>query len=136
MDEDRRHDEEPEERIPERSLIVREPWASYIVQGRKTWEVRRYPTRVRGRIGIVSPRGLIGAVRLVRVLGPFTVEELLEEIERHLAPEEFLREYAQDRPLWVWELEEAEEFEEPYEVERAGGPRIWVLRRWVRRRDQ
>jgi hypothetical protein len=83
----------------------------------------------------VSQRGLIGAVRLTRVLGPFTVEELLEETERHVAPEAFLREYAQERPLWAWELEEAEEFAEPYEVERAGGPRIWVVRRQVRRRD-
>lgn len=134
MDRERR-EREWEERIPERSLVVREPWASYIVQGRKTWEIRRYPTRIRGRIGIVSPRGLIGAVRLERVLGPFTVEELIEEIERHLAPEEFLRTYAQGKPLWAWELEEAEEFAEPYEVERASGPRIWVVRRQVRRRD-
>jgi hypothetical protein len=135
MTREREERDQWEERIPERSLVVREPWASYIVQGRKTWEIRRYPTRVRGRIGIVSQRGLIGAVRLTRVLGPFTVEELLEEIERHLAPEAFLREYAQERPLWAWELEQAEEFAEPYEVERAGGPRIWVVRRQVRRRD-
>ncbi|MDW8059296.1 MAG: ASCH domain-containing protein [Thermomicrobium sp.] len=128
--------DEPREEIPKRSFVVREPWATYIVQGRKTWEIRRYPTRIRGRIGIVSPRDLIGAVQLVRVLGPFTVEELLEEIERHLAPGQFLREYAQERPLWAWELQEAEEFAEPYEVERAGGPRIWVVRRQVRQRAQ
>ncbi len=134
MAERERRRREDDETIPERSLVVREPWASYIVQGRKTWEIRRYPTRIRGRIGIVSPRGLIGAVRLVRVLGPFTVEELLEEVEKHLAPEEFLRAYAQERPLWAWELEEAEEFAEPYEVERPGGPRIWVVRRQVRGR--
>jgi len=86
MTREREERDQWEERIPERSLVVREPWASYIVQGRKTWEIRRCPTRVRGRIGIVSQRGLIGAVRLTRVLGPFTVEELLEETERHLAP--------------------------------------------------
>lgn len=123
----------PEPEIPARSLVVREPWASLIVGGRKTWEIRRYPTRIRGRIGIVSRRGLIGAVRLVEVLGPFTVEELLVHVEKHLAPEEVLREYAGGAELYAWVLAEPEEFPEPFEVERPRGPRTWVTGRQVRR---
>ncbi|GBD15238.1 hypothetical protein HRbin26_00124 [bacterium HR26] len=119
-------------KVPERSLVVREPWATHIVEGRKRWEIRRYPTRVRGRIGIVSPRGLIGAVRLIDVLGPFAVEELLEHIDKHLATEEFLSAYAGTRPLYAWVLEEPEAFPEPLAVERPGGPRVWVHRRQVR----
>ncbi len=119
--------------IPVRSLVVREPWASLIVGGRKTWEIRRYPTRIRGRIGIVSGRGLIGAVRLVDVLGPFSVEELLLHIEKHLAPEEVLRAYAGDSELYAWVLAEPEEFPEPFEVERPRGPRTWVTESQVRR---
>ncbi len=126
-------DERREPQIPARSLVVREPWASYIVGGRKTWEIRRYPTRIRGRIGIVSGRGLIGTVRLVEVLGPFTVEELLRHIEKHLAPEEMLREYAGDSDLYAWVLAEPEEFPEPLQVERPRGPRTWVTETQVRR---
>ncbi len=119
-------------KIPERSLVVREPWATHIVEGRKRWEIRRYPTRVRGRIGIVSPRGLIGVVRLVDVLGPFAVEELLEHADKHLATKEFLSAYAGARPLYAWVLEEPEAFPEPLAVERRGGPRVWVHCRHVR----
>lgn len=119
--------------IPTRSLVVREPWASLIVSGRKTWEVRRYPTRIRGRIGIVSGRGLIGAVRLVEVLGPFSVAELLLHFEKHLAPEEVLRAYAGGRDLYAWVLAEPEEFPEPLAVERPRGPRTWVTQSQVRR---
>jgi len=125
--------EREEVTIPARSLVVREPWASLIVGGRKTWEIRRYPTRIRGRIGIVSGRGLIGAVRLVEVLGPFSVEELVVHIEKHLAPEEVLREYAGGGELYAWVLEEPEEFPEPLEVERPRGPRTWVSGAQVRR---
>lgn len=123
--------DEPE--IPARSLVVREPWASLIIGGRKTWEIRRYPTRVRGRIGIVSRRGLIGTVRLVDVLGPFTVEELMVHLEKHLAPEEVLREYAGGGELYAWVLAEPEEFPEPFQVERPRGPRTWVPGSQVRR---
>ncbi len=125
--------EREEVTIPARSLVVREPWASLIVGGRKTWEIRRYPTRVRGRIGIVSGRGLIGTVRLVEVLGPFTVGELLRHVEKHLAPEEVLREYAGGSELYAWVLEEPEEFPEPFQVERPRGPRTWVTEAQVRR---
>lgn len=120
-------------KIPARSLVVREPWASLIVGGRKTWEIRRYPTRIRGRIGIVSRGRLIGAVRIVEVLGPFTVEELVIHVEKHLTPEEILREYAGGAQLYAWVLQEPEEFPEPFPVEPPRGPRTWVTESQVRR---
>jgi len=72
-------------------------------------------------------------VRLVEVLGPFSVEELAVHIEKHLAPEEVLREYAGGGELYAWVLEEPEEFPEPLEVERPRGPRTWVSGAQVRR---
>lgn len=124
--------DEPE--LPEHILTVREPWATHIVEGRKLWEIRRYPTRIRGRIGIASSRGLIGTVRLTDVLGPFTIEELLDHIEKHLAPATFLEAYAQGQPLYAWVLEDPEPFPIPYALERPTGPRIWVRRRHVKGR--
>lgn len=119
--------------IPERSLFVREPWATDIVEGRKRWEVRRYPTRVRGRVGILSPRGLIGTVRIVDVLGPFTLDDMLQHAEQHRAPERFLSVYAGSKPLYAWVLEDPEAFSDPVPVRRPKGPQVWITRRHIER---
>ena len=118
------------EQLPEWALIVREPYASYIVSGIKTWEIRRYRPRHRGRIGIVSKEGLLGTVELVTVHGPFTVEELLhkEHWERHRADETFLRKYARGEPLYVWELRAPHRFPKPIPIVRPRGPVVWLHR--------
>jgi hypothetical protein len=46
---------------------VREPYASYIVDGKQTWEIRKRVARHRGPLGIVSRGLLIGQADLVGV---------------------------------------------------------------------
>ncbi|RLE96227.1 MAG: RNA-binding protein, partial [Thermoprotei archaeon] len=41
-----------------KGLIVRQPYASMLARGEKRWEIRRYSTRVRGPVALVS-RGLL-----------------------------------------------------------------------------
>jgi hypothetical protein len=116
--------------LPERGFRVREPYATYIVEGKKRWEVRRYPTDVRGRVGVISGNKVIGTVEITGSKGPFSVEELRAHPDRHLADERFLREYAKGEKLYVWELGEARKFSEPVEFEGKRGQRTWVrLRR-------
>ena len=40
--------------IMERALIVRQPWIELILSGRKTWEMRSSPTKIRGRVGLIE----------------------------------------------------------------------------------
>ena len=120
--------------VPERGFRVREPYATYIVEGKKRWEIRRYPTGVRGRVGVVSGDKVIGTVEIVGSRGPFSVEELRDHPDRHLADERFLREYAKGEKLYVWELGEARKFHEPVEFEPQRGQRTWVRLRRVARR--
>ncbi len=111
---------------PKLGLIVREPYASLIVDGRKVWEIRRRRTRHRGPLGIVTGGRLIGQADLVAVEGPFSVEELLAHQEKHQAEEAFLRAYAGEAPLFAWVLENAFRYEKPLYVPKRAGRVIFV----------
>ncbi|MBV8400626.1 MAG: ASCH domain-containing protein [Acetobacteraceae bacterium] len=37
-----------------RGLIIDRPWAGLIADGKKTWEMRTRPTKVRGWIGLIA----------------------------------------------------------------------------------
>lgn len=51
---------------PSRALLVKDPWATQIVQGAKQWELRSRATTVREVIGIalVGPGTILGEVSL------------------------------------------------------------------------
>jgi len=110
---------------PQRGLIVRQPYAGWIVDGEKVWEIRKHPTRRRGPIGIVSNGQLIGQVDLVGVEGPFTVEELRAHEEKHRAGK-FLADYAQGKPLWAWVLANPRRYPRPLPVPPRQGRVMWV----------
>jgi hypothetical protein len=62
-----------------RGLLVRDPYATQILNGEKTWEIRGRPTQIRGPVIIVkSGTGhAFGTVDLVRVLGPLDLDDLV-----------------------------------------------------------
>ncbi|MEZ0321801.1 MULTISPECIES: ASCH domain-containing protein [unclassified Thermus] len=111
---------------PKLGLIVREPYASFIVDGRKTWEIRKRQTRHRGPLGIITGGYLIGQADLLDVQGPFTVEELLAHPEKHLAEEAFLRAYAGEQPLYAWVLHNAFRYEKPLLIPKKPGRVMFV----------
>ncbi len=109
-----------------RGLIVREPYASLIVRGEKVWEIRKRRTNVRGEVLIVSNGRILGKVKIVDVLGPFTPEELAEHSDKHRVSYEDLKKYAGNCKLFAWVLEGAEEFERPIKVRIPRGAQVWV----------
>ena len=62
----------------DRLLVVAEPWASLLVDGEKTWELRTTSTKVPGPIGIAAKGTgtIIGAVERIDIHGPFTRPEI------------------------------------------------------------
>ena len=50
--------------LPERALLVKEPWASLLVDGAKTWELRTENCTIRGRVGIAVRGKIIGEVNI------------------------------------------------------------------------
>lgn len=111
---------------PERGFRVREPYATYIVQGKKRWELRKHPTRVRGRVGVISNDRLVGTVEIRDVHGPYSVEELAAHYDRHLAEPRFLRQYAGEGKVYVWELEHPRPLHPPERIRSKQGQQLWV----------
>ncbi len=109
-----------------KGLIVREPYASLIVEGKKEWEIRKTKTKIRGEVLIISNGKAVGKAELVDVLGPFTPEELAEHEDKHHATLEFLREYSNGKPLYAWVFRNAEKFERPRGVRMARGVQVWA----------
>lgn len=108
----------------EKALSVRQPWASLIVCGLKTVEIRTWSTTYRGPLYIhasksqddiamnrfqleAPPMGaLLGTVELVKV-EPFTREMWDELAEKHLDNGAFIP------GLYAWQLENARPLAEP-----------------------
>jgi hypothetical protein len=108
----------------EKALSIRQPWASLIVCGLKTVEIRTWSTAYRGLLYIhasksqddiamnrfqleAPPMGaLLGTVELARV-EPFTKEMWEELAEKHLDNGAFIS------GLYAWHLENARPLAEP-----------------------
>ncbi|ASJ13566.1 ASCH domain-containing protein [Thermococcus thioreducens] len=109
-----------------KGLIVREPFATLIAEGKKVWEIRKSRTNVRGRVLIISGGKAVGSAELVDVLGPFTPEELGQHADKHLADVDFLRQYSGGKPLYAWVFRNAEKFKIPRKVRISRGAQVWA----------
>lgn len=109
-----------------KGLIIKEPFASMIVRGEKRWEIRKTNTKFRGEVLIISNGFVIGSARLVDVLGPFSVEELMKYKEFHKVEYDVLLEYSKGKKLYAWVFDDAKEFDEKIKVRIPRGVRVWV----------
>ncbi|MDN5358726.1 MAG: hypothetical protein PWP76_569 [Candidatus Diapherotrites archaeon] len=109
-----------------RGLIVREPWASLIVEGKKRWEIRRTNTKHRGPVAIISSGKVIGVAEIVDVL-ELPVEEIAHRIEKHYADPLLILRYGTGRKtLYAWVLRNARKLKAPVEIELPKGAQMWV----------
>ena len=118
-----------EDEVGPRGLLVRDPYASQILNGEKVWEIRGQPTQIRGLVAIVkSGTGrTFGTVNLVRVLGPLDLEDLVdapelppserEELGRCGLPYPKTYAYVFTNPRW---------FERPVPYKHPSGAVTWV----------
>lgn len=118
-----------EEDIGPRGLMVRDPYASQILDGEKVWEIRGRATQVRGPVVIVkSGTGrAFGIVNLVRVLGPLELEDL---VEAHELPLSERKEVARDGlpypKTYAYVLSSPKWFEHPIPYRHPSGAVTWV----------
>nr|QBK86896.1 MAG: ASCH domain protein [Marseillevirus LCMAC103] len=114
-----------------RALIVREPYATRIVEGGKTWELRKAHTKVRGVVGIVAQGSgaVIGTARITDSLAvPVDALKTLDAALQHCAPSEFVDKYFKGRATaCVWTLDDAVKFAEPRRYVAKRGQMVWVL---------
>ncbi len=106
--------------IPElkTGLVVKGKFARLIVNGDKTWEIRKIPPYVEGIVGVIDgDRGeLLGLVEIKGFLGPFSLKELLKHEDKHHGSK-FLKNYARGGVnLYAWILKNPVKFRKPLKV--------------------
>ena len=112
-----------------RGLLVRDPYASQLLDGQKIWEIRGRSTHIRGPILIIkSGTGqLFGTADLVRVLGPLELEDLVDASE--LPPqerEEFRRSGLPYAKTCAYVFSNPRRFQRPRPYRHPSGAVTWV----------
>jgi ASCH domain len=112
-----------------RGLLVRDPYATQLLNGEKIWELRGKATQIRGTIAIIkSGTGRVyGTVRLVRVLGPLALDDLVlaHELPRD-EREEFRRDGLPYAKTYAYVLSDPRWFERPIPYHHPSGAVTWV----------
>lgn len=117
-----------------RVLAVRQPWASLIIEGLKTIEVRSRSTNIRERVAIyaslskqeilegahgkdynyrILPTGcIIGTIEITQCVKPRNTFEYSLYSDEHFAPMEY---YKQDN-TYFWDLKRPVKFDKPIPI--------------------
>jgi hypothetical protein len=112
-----------------RGLLVRDPYASQLLNGEKVWEIRGRPTQIRGPVVIIkSGTGLaFGTANLVRVLGPLDLDDLVRAPELpHEEREELRRDGLPYAKTYTYVFTNPRWFERPIPYRHPSGAVTWV----------
>jgi hypothetical protein len=119
----------PGDEFGPRGLLVRDPYATQLLNGEKIWEIRGKATQIRGTIAVIkSGTGrAYGTVRLVRVLGPLALDDLVlaQELPRD-EREEFKRTGLPYPKTYAYVLSDPRWFERPIPYHHPSGAVTWV----------
>lgn len=118
-----------DQRIGTRGLIVRDPYASQLLNGEKSWEIRGQATQIRGLIVIIkSGTGqAFGVVDLDDVIGPLSLDDLVGS--NHLPRserEEFRKTGLPYRKTFAYVMKNPRWFASPISYRHPSGAVIWV----------
>lgn len=113
---------------PSKALIVREPWATLLVEGKKTLELRKTSTKLRGIFAIASAKSgyLLGTVVLTdcRLMSLPEIETLTQQ---HCVSMHWVNSYAGVRPcLYGWSMCNAQLFQTRIPYTHKQGAVTWV----------
>jgi len=112
-------------RSAKKALVVKKKWLDLILAGKKTWEIRGSSTSKRGWVHFAESQAggkLRGRARLVNCF-PVPTESFQRHYKKHCVPSLTMVPYVK---IYAWVLEDAEEFEKPFEYEHKQGAVIWV----------
>jgi len=118
-----------EDDIGPRGLLIRDPYATQILNGEKVWEIRGKPTQLRGPIVIVkSGTGrAFGTANLVRVLGPLDIEDLISAPELPAVERDEMRRQGPPYPkTYAYVFTNPRWFERPIPYRHPSGAVTWV----------
>jgi hypothetical protein len=110
-----------------KGLVIKQPWIRYILEGKKTWEIRGRQVILRERIALIEGgSGLIkGACDIVGCVGPLSAQEIRKNEDKHRVPAERMREVTYEK-TFAWVLANVTRFETPVPYKHPSGAVIWV----------
>ena len=103
-------------------LIVLEPYATMIIVGTKSWELRsRKPpaSRLGKSVYLLSSGDILGVIRILSYSGPLSKAELQAHFTEHQVEEPRPGQYA-------WRLKVVRKFHRRRKYVHARGARVWV----------
>lgn len=112
-----------------RALIVDTPHIDHILSGEKIWEMRSEKTLIRGTIGLIKvghPRKVIGVVKIIDSLGPFSEEQMLANQPKHLMTPERINDPKTSQYRHAWVLENAKILKQPISCKQTSQVK-WVI---------
>lgn len=112
-----------------KALIIDEPWISLILNGEKTWEMRKTPCHLRGEIGLVrkGAGAVVGLAQLVDSRPPLlTLEDYAAAEPFHRIPPGRQERAFTDGWRHAWVLAGARPLPQPVPYEHPPGAVIWV----------
>lgn len=107
-------------------LIVNEPYASMIINGEKTWELRSRtpPTdKFRKELFLLSKGQVLGIIAINDTVGPLDYKHLKNSFEYHKS---YVDDTHDDFALFAWEIEVRDKFPERVRYEHPTGARVWI----------
>ncbi len=105
-------------------LIIKSPYIDLILSGVKTWEIRGSRTHKRGKIGLIKSGSgtIIGEVELVDCVGPLSLQEFLNNKNKHQSSSKTLM----YKKTYAWVIKNPKKFDVAKKYKHPMGAVIWV----------
>ena len=107
-----------------KALIIKKPWIDYILDGKKTWEIRSSKTNIRGKIELIrSGSGLVVGSCEIEDCKELTLEDYKNNIHKHNIQDANCLPY---KKTYAWVVTNAQKYETPRRYKHPQGAIIWV----------
>lgn len=108
------------------AVPIRAPFVDWILDGKKTWEIRTRSTNIRGRIGLIKSKSLtvVGTCEIVDVLGPLTAAMIQKNARSKI--NEAPRDCADCVGQYAWVLGDVRRILQPVPYTHPSGAVVWV----------
>lgn len=114
-----------------RALIIDEPWLSEILAGRKIWELRTKPCRIRERIGLIRAGSgkIFGVATVVDSLPKLSKAQMLRTTAQHRVPKSHVPAAYEAGWRTPWVLGSVQVLARPRRYRHPSGAVTWVTLR-------
>ena len=113
--------------LPMCALIIKPYWMGKVLDGSKTWEIRRGRCHIRGLIGLIESGSgtVVGVAELTDCVGPLTREQRIQNARKMgMSVDEAAERWP--RGLYAWVLKKRHRLSNPVPYKHPHGAIRWV----------